>query len=84
MNDCVSGNKKNQFHAHTVIILLHIGRMACVDNLAPDISLAALKMNKVDPRDLQGLELIGEGSFAQVFRVRFLLVLLLVVICALR
>jgi len=42
--------------------------MMCVDNLAPDISLAALHVNKIDPLDLQGLEIIGEGSFAQVFK----------------
>lgn len=41
----------------------------CLDGLAPDLSLANLKGNKIDPAEITGLEPIGSGSFADVFKV---------------
>jgi hypothetical protein len=43
----------------------------CLDSLVPDLSLATLKANMIDPEEITGLDPIGAGSFADVFKVTY-------------
>ena len=68
--------KKERERQRGVSINRKIGIKVCVDALAPDLSLANLKANMIDPEEITGLDPIGTGSFADVFKVTLSLPLL--------